>query len=277
MPGPLQKVKRGDPLVIPAATFNTFIDAARDFQDRQRSARRDAVREQRETGIVLIRNESGADHERFDVLGIEGPIIERVDNEDEFKQRIALRGVTPSSPHPGKFAIMLEPAKDQAIVRACVDGVCVVRVRMVDEAHTSADVAVGVASRLESGDSGTARLPWVEPVEDRPDPEIAWTVARIGGGGGGSVTAAFAMITSKTGSSPPFRYTPVQATMDADGAWTQVGGGAAYNNVFNIEEQGAGGQWVNPLVVGDVVLIFAAPDPGIDAFVCTRSHYRGTY
>ena len=37
------------------------------------------------------------------------------------------------------------------------------------------------------------------------------------------------MITSKTGSSPPFRYAAVQATMDADGAWTQVGG-AAYNN-----------------------------------------------
>ena len=112
MAGAMQKVKRGDPLVIPASTFNTFIDAARDFQDRQRSARCDAVREQRDTGIVLIRNESGADRERFDVLGIEGPIIERVDNEDEFKQRVALRGVVPSSPHPGKFAILLEPAKD---------------------------------------------------------------------------------------------------------------------------------------------------------------------
>lgn len=27
-----QKVKRGDPLIIPASTFNTFVDAARDFQ-----------------------------------------------------------------------------------------------------------------------------------------------------------------------------------------------------------------------------------------------------
>jgi hypothetical protein len=40
MAGPMQKVKRGDPLVIPASTFNTFVDAARDFQDRQRSGRR---------------------------------------------------------------------------------------------------------------------------------------------------------------------------------------------------------------------------------------------
>jgi hypothetical protein len=277
MPTVLKKVRPGDPLVIPAATFNTFIDAARDYQERQRSTQRDAHRDQLDSGIVLVRNESGADRERFDVLGIEGPIIERVDNEEEFKQRVALRGVVPSTPHAGKFAILLEPAKDQAIVRACVDGVCVVRVRMVDEAHTSADIAVGVASRLESGDSGTARLLWVEPVEDRQDPEIAWTVARIGGGGGGSVTAAFAMITSKSGTAPPYRYAAVQATMDADGNWTQVGGGAAYNNVFNLEEQGAGGQWGNPLLVGDVVLIFPAPDPGVDAFVCTRSHYRGTY
>jgi hypothetical protein len=44
MGGFLQKVKRGDPLVIPAPTFNTFIDAARDFQDRQRSARRELFR-----------------------------------------------------------------------------------------------------------------------------------------------------------------------------------------------------------------------------------------
>lgn len=71
----MKKVRPGDPLVIPAATFNTFIDAARDFQDRQRSARRDAVREQRDTGIVLVRNETGADRERFDVLGIDERII----------------------------------------------------------------------------------------------------------------------------------------------------------------------------------------------------------
>jgi hypothetical protein len=227
---------------------------------------------------VLVRNESGADRERFDVLGIEGPIIERVDNEEEFKQRVALRGVVPSSPHLGKFAILLDPAKDQAIVRACVDGVSVVRVRMNDEAHQFADVELGQASQLGSADGGTARLLWVEPVEDRQNPEIAWTIARIGGGGaGGPVTAAFAMVTSKVGSSPPYRYAAVEATMDTDGNWTEVSGGAAYNNVFNIEEQGAGGQWVNPLVVGDVVLILAAPDSGVDAFVCTRSHYRGTY
>lgn len=278
MASTLQKVKRGDPLVIPAGTFNTFVDAARDFQQRQRSAERRTQRDQLDTGIVLIRNESGAERGRFDVLGISGPIIEPVDNAEEFKQRVALKGVVPSSPHAGKFAILLEPATDQTIVRACLDGVCPARVRMDNEAHEFADIEVGQAVQLKSAESGTARLLWVEPVEDRADPEIAWTVVRIGGGGaGGTASASFAMITSKSGIAPPFRYAAAEATMDEDGAWSEIGGGAAYNNVFNLEEQGAGGQWVNPLVVGDVVIIFPAPDSEVDAFVCTRSHYRGTY
>ncbi len=33
--GTLQKVKSGDPLDILAATFNTFVDAARDYLDRE--------------------------------------------------------------------------------------------------------------------------------------------------------------------------------------------------------------------------------------------------
>jgi len=43
----LQHVKRGDPLTIPASTFNTFVDAARDFQQRQRSAQRRTPRDGR--------------------------------------------------------------------------------------------------------------------------------------------------------------------------------------------------------------------------------------
>jgi len=273
----LKKVRPGDPLIIPAATFNAFIDAAYDFQQRQCSITQSHYRELRQTGIVLIRNESGADRERFDVLGVTGTIVKPSENADAFKERVALRGATPGVQHAGRFVVLLEPLAANEIGRACVAGVCVVRVRMNDEGHTFAEVKSGQATMLDSAASGTACLLWVQPPDERENPQIAWTVARLGGGGGGTTTAAFAMITSKSGSAPPYRYAAVQATMDDNGAWTQVGGGAAYNNVFNLEEQGSGGQWVNPLLVGDVVLIFAAPDPNVDAFVCTRSHYRGTY
>ena len=90
-------------------------------------------------------------------------------------------------------------------------------------------------------------------------------------------SVSFAMIGSRAGVAPPFRYSASEATMDIDGVWSIVPGGFAYNNVFNLEEQGIGGQWVNPINNGDVVVIYSAPDPSVDAFICQRSHYRGTY
>lgn len=40
----LRKVKPGDPLSIPAATFNTFVDAAQHFLRRQRGIGRTPTR-----------------------------------------------------------------------------------------------------------------------------------------------------------------------------------------------------------------------------------------
>ena len=276
----MQKVRPGDALQIPAETFNTFVDVARDFQQRQRGVRRTPSYERQDCDTVLVRNESGADCDRFDVLGIGGPIISPTDNASEFKRQVAVRGVTPADAHKGKFVILLEPAPAQAIVRGCVAGACVVRVHINSEDHGFAEVVGGQVDKLDSVETGSARLLWVEPVEERQDPSVAWTIARLGdavGSSGGTATAAFAMITSKAGTQPPYRYAAEQATMNADGSWSHMSGGQSYNNVFNIEEQGHGGQWVNPLYTGDVVLICAAPDPTVDAFVCTRSHYRGTY
>lgn len=274
----LRKVSPGDPLQIPAPTFNTFVDAARDFKSRQHDTKQHTQPTQANTGIVAVLNEAGVELDRFSVLGIGGVLIKPVDNADEFQQRVMLRGVLPTAQDSARFVVLLEPAAKTAIVRGCIDGVVTVRVEMESEDHRFADVKAGVATKLHSSGVGTTQLLWVEPVEDRTDPAVAWAVARLGGGGtGGVASAAFARITSKSGMEPPYRYAAAQGTMDADGNWSTVGGGEVYNNVFNLEEQGAGGQWVNPLVVGDVVLIFAAPDPTVDAFICTRSHYRGTY
>jgi hypothetical protein len=56
----MKKVTSGEPLRIPAETFNTFVDAARDFQSRQRSRSASRTPERMENGIVPVRNGSGA-------------------------------------------------------------------------------------------------------------------------------------------------------------------------------------------------------------------------
>jgi hypothetical protein len=78
----LRKVKPGDPLAIPAATFNTFVDAARDFLARQHQQGQSGTPSGRHNCIVLVRNDSGAGRQRFDVLGISGPLFDPAADED---------------------------------------------------------------------------------------------------------------------------------------------------------------------------------------------------
>lgn len=93
-------------------------------------------------------------------------------------------------------------------------------------------------------------------------------------GGGGR--AKFAIITDKIGIAPPYIYSAVEANMDNVGAWNSLQNGAEYsNNVWNMEEQGGGGQFVNPLLAGDAVVIY--PNNDNTAWVAQRAHYRGTY
>jgi len=190
----LRKVRSGDPLVIPAATFNAFVDAAQDFQGRQRSATQHSAPDWRQTGITPVRNDSGADRARFDVLGISGPVITPTANADAFKERVALKGIVPTAAHTGRFVVLLEPVTNGAIGRGVVAGVTIARVKIASEAHTLAEVLAGDAAKLQSADTGTATLLWMEPAADRtPDPTVAWTIIRLGAGG----------------SAPPFRWAQV--------------------------------------------------------------------
>jgi len=53
MTEPLKKVASGDPLKIPAQTFNTFIDAARDFRARQQGRTQNARQTEVSMGFTM--------------------------------------------------------------------------------------------------------------------------------------------------------------------------------------------------------------------------------
>jgi hypothetical protein len=190
----LSKVRPGEPLRIPAKAYNAFVDAALDHQQRSMSTTGDALRDQKQSSFVLIKNESGAARAQFDVLGIDGPIITRANNPEAFRSRIALRGVTPTANHVGRFVILHDALPNGTVGRAYVTGACLARVRMQDEAHTAADIDDGQVGQLASGEGGAASLLWVEPVEERANPEIAWAVVRFGGAVGGTVTVSSPVI-----------------------------------------------------------------------------------
>jgi hypothetical protein len=172
----MRKVRSGDPLVIHASTFNTFIDSARDFLDRQNQIRRTGLRDTRHSGIVLVKNASGEDRERFHVLGIKESVIKPADNEDEFKNKVALSGETPTEEdHRGKFVILLEPLKADSLGMAMALGLCPVKITVENEDHACADVNDGEAATLKSGPTGAAQILWKEDGTGEK-----WAVVRLG-------------------------------------------------------------------------------------------------
>jgi hypothetical protein len=172
----MRKVRSGDSLVIPASTFNTFIDAARDFRDRQNRIKRTGTRDTRHSGIILVKNASGSDCNRFHVLGIKESVILPADNEDEFRNKVTLTGEAPNEDdHLGKFVILLEPLKNDSIGMAMALGVCPVKITVENEDHTFADVNDSEASTLKSGSTGAAQILWKEDGTGEK-----WAVVRLG-------------------------------------------------------------------------------------------------
>lgn len=187
---PLKKVRPGDPLQVPAAGYNAMVDAARAEKMRRQGIERSARAGFRQTGIVLVKNNSGADRDRFNVLGIDGPIFTPAEGLDSFKNDQAFKGITPATAdHLGNFVILLEPIESGKIGPAVASGVCPVRVNVTDESHGYADVADGQAGYLASGASGAARILCVESGTGEK-----WAKVRIGAGGGGDVSGAHTLL-----------------------------------------------------------------------------------
>ncbi|MEQ9616673.1 MAG: hypothetical protein RLN60_01420 [Phycisphaerales bacterium] len=181
----LAKVRPGQPLRIPAAAYNAFVDAAKSSRGVRQDSARDAVREQT-SALTPVKNTSGATIPRFGVMGIDAPLFDPGDAPDGFKRHLALTGTTPTElDHLGKFVIALEPIPAGAIGMACGAGLCAAQVEFPapppgGEAPEPrfADVADGSTSNLKAGDQGAATILWREPGEG-----VRWAIVRLGGFG----------------------------------------------------------------------------------------------
>jgi len=172
----LKKVQRGQPLVIPASTYNAFVDAAQDYQRRKLSQQSTGLSTSRDADMVLVKNSSGADRARFEILGINAPVITPTDNLDQFLNRPALSGVIPTAAnHWGKFVILAEPIRNGLLGLGWLSGVCPVKVDIVNANHWHADVADNIAANLKSSGGGAAQILWKESGTG-----VKWAVVRLG-------------------------------------------------------------------------------------------------
>lgn len=176
----LKRVAPGEPLSIPASTFNAFIDAAEDFQSRQRGIHRSARREHPENGEVLVQNATEAMQPRFSVMSIAGVVIGPEDNLSEFKTRAVLTCGTPTGdPDDEPFVILHEPLPAGRIGYASIHGTSVVQIDVSDEDDTTARTKASSTVSLESGD-GPAKILWKQSGTG-----LVWAVVLFPFGAGG--------------------------------------------------------------------------------------------
>lgn len=215
MPGdPSAFVRAGQAVDFSAATHNAFVEAARYARTRINGGRFTPL-EVAERGIVIpIRNDSGADRNRFDVLAHNGAVFSSSENLPQFKSRPALKGIVPTYPaHFGRFVVLQEPVKSGRIGLAMVAGVTAVQLNLADSdavsGHDWADIDDGQAGRLKTGATGAARI-----LEKPTSTGIGWGLVLLG------VTAPSALVCRTPAGGIPastgiaFPYTPGVASCD---------------------------------------------------------------
>jgi hypothetical protein len=108
---------------------------------------------------VLIRNQSGSNRNRFDVLGLSNVLVTPTQNAQEFASRYAFNAALPAAAHAGKFAVLQEPVKSNAMGLALIVGVTPVLVtRPTGETSEIVGLKAG-QTYLEAGLSG-AQILW---------------------------------------------------------------------------------------------------------------------
>ncbi len=130
---------------------------------------------------VKIRNKSGAPLDRWWVVGIDVATITPPENQLEFENVHYFDGIVPTTDHLDKFAIIQEPIDTNATGFGIAIGVSTAFVNMTDETHTHATAIDGDPTKLESSETGFAKILHVEP---GTGVKIAKVVIRGGGGPG---------------------------------------------------------------------------------------------
>jgi hypothetical protein len=160
MPDPLAKPRPGDPFQPSAAQTSLFIDAARYARSRGIISGGDGPGANLADSavIVTVKNSSGANVDQFGVLGIDTALITPTENQDLFKSRVMLSGVTPAiATHFDSFVITAEPIASGLNGRAFASGIFPAKVNVVD-ANDSWATVTATTDKMQSASAGAAKI-----------------------------------------------------------------------------------------------------------------------
>ena len=183
MADPFTPVQPNQPVVFSATAWNAMLAAGRAFRASQTGTASDPLTTTRSSSLIRVLNDTGTNLEQGQIVGLEEPIfVPEETSVEAFLREVAFIGVTPTTDHIGKFAVLMEPPPPDVVVRAWVAGACMARVNVVDETHTYDDVEDGETGALKSSFDGSAQILWKE--SDIPygyyDTGEQWAIVRLG-------------------------------------------------------------------------------------------------
>jgi hypothetical protein len=145
---------------FPAEAFNSFRDASDWVKRHQFGQGARPVRHPMDLHLVYVRNDSGADRDWHDVLGISGVIITPTENANEFKTCVMVTGVVPTTAAPagGKFVVRREPIPSGEIGRGHISGACPAKIEADADDYAWCDVNDGDPASLLASSTGSARI-----------------------------------------------------------------------------------------------------------------------
>ena len=157
----ISPVSKGQKFKITAEAFNAMAAAANAHGHGSAGPGARATAIAAQTGVIVVRNDSGADCERFDILGIDCPLILPTDDEDRFTEQVALSGVLPvEADHGGRVIILQEPIAAGECGKGMILGTTPVTLTVTSESDMTAGIIDNDVTMLRSG--GPLRILWKE-------------------------------------------------------------------------------------------------------------------
>jgi hypothetical protein len=169
-----RKVLPGDPLKIPAVAWNALVDLSQDQKNQRHDQLSQTEGTSRQTTLAKVRNQTGVDLDRFSIVALGAPIITPAANLTEFKRQVSFQGLVPGVGTGPRFAVLLEPLKNNLIGTAAIGGCVITRVSVGSVAYSAAETIVGQNGYLRSVPHGPASVLWIESTG-----EVRWAVIRF--------------------------------------------------------------------------------------------------
>jgi hypothetical protein len=158
-----RKVVSGEPLSIPANTWNKLIDLV---EPGSRPAASYYASDFYRSAIkIYVKNTTGVAQDRFRILGITEPVITASDELTEFQSVVHFKGRKPINDsygnHDKHVCVLLEPIDSNEIGLAAIGGIVPVKVSFSSD-HVWADLTNDNTEYLTSGSTGPYQVVWKE-------------------------------------------------------------------------------------------------------------------